>query len=110
MVIHNPKNVKNGVSEIITIEVKGKSLCGFWSELTEKMLAQEEQKGKKSDYFVWHGYAGFRWTSLAAIRMFVKARALGAGFVLGSGGAQISWQEDAELRAAGSRVSIQESN
>lgn len=32
--------------------------------------------------------------------MFVKAQALGAGFVLGSGSAQISWQEDAELGAA----------
>lgn len=28
--------------------------------------------------------------------IFVKARALGTGFVLASGSAQISWQEDAE--------------
>lgn len=52
MVIHNPKNVKNGISEIITIEVKGKSLCGFWSELTKKVLAQEEQKAKIRLFFV----------------------------------------------------------
>lgn len=45
-------------------------------------------------------YADFRWTSLSAIRILVKARALGAGFVLGPESAQISWQEDAELGAA----------
>lgn len=46
MVIHNPKNVQNWVSEIICIEVKGKSLCGFCIELTESVLDQKEQKGK----------------------------------------------------------------
>lgn len=59
-----------------------------------------------SDFCVWHCHADFRWTNLSAIRMFFKAQALRAGFVLRkclktlNGSAQISWQEDAELGAA----------